>query len=103
MEILVCFFIFSILFFFLETKYSFHLDHLTSFALLLDSGSGSEGYVIAWLSLGFVCVGIIAILIAIILIEVKYTVKQRKMHSTLRAISSMSDKPELSSGRSANL
>ena len=54
-------------------------DHLTSFALLLQGlgntdpcASDSSGRVLVWLSLAFVCVAIIAVLVGVVIIEIRH-------------------------------
>ena len=56
-------------------------DHLTSFALLLRGGgntdpckSESTGRVLAWLSLAFICLAIVAVLAGIVIVEIRHRV-----------------------------
>lgn len=67
-------------------------DHLTNFAILLNSNDRSQkcetdsDLLFAWLSLGFVLAAIILIIIAIALIELWYLSKDFKKYRTLALI-----------------
>jgi len=56
--------------------------HLTNFALLLSGGKGDpcgseEDYLIAWISLAFICTAIILTFLAAILVEIRVRLKHR--------------------------
>eukprot|EP00012_Vannella_robusta_P010712 CAMPEP_0206203140 /NCGR_PEP_ID=MMETSP0166-20121206/12633_1 /ASSEMBLY_ACC=CAM_ASM_000260 /TAXON_ID=95228 /ORGANISM="Vannella robusta, Strain DIVA3 518/3/11/1/6" /LENGTH=185 /DNA_ID=CAMNT_0053622283 /DNA_START=41 /DNA_END=598 /DNA_ORIENTATION=- len=78
----------------LEQEGSFYCgdtDHLTSFALLLDGGSGGgdpcsssdEDYVLAWISLALVAASITFITIIIIIFEIRHRRQVKKMNAIL--------------------
>ena len=71
-------------------------DHLTSFALLLDStGSSSEDLVFFWLSAALIGASIICILVSIVIIEIRYKRLTHKREQTLEMISRLQEEDSL--------
>lgn len=69
-------------------------DHLTSFALLLDSsagsgdkcGSESTNYVIAYLSIAFISAAIVAVIVLAVLVEIRLRVKAYMLENEFRTM-----------------
>lgn len=65
--------------------------HLTNFALLLSGGNGDpcgsdEDYLIAWISLAFICAALCLTFVAAILVEIRVRIKHRESHSRKRPV-----------------
>lgn len=62
--------------------------HATNFALLLggNDNSGTEEYIIAWLSLAFVGLAIILVVVAVFAYEGVFRVKKHKAHSSMKSM-----------------
>jgi hypothetical protein len=70
-----------------EKRLIYYLDHLTSFALLLQGGNKENGdpcssvssnNTLSWLTLGFVAAAIFVVLISIVLVEILFRWKISK-------------------------
>ena len=90
MENQVCFF-HSFIKYFVIYIYVF-LDHLTSFALLLN-GNGNdpcddnqEDYIITWISLAFVALAIIIVFVGIVFLEIKIRIKTHQQNKNMNSL-----------------
>ena len=68
------------------------LDHLTSFALLLN-GNGNdpcddnqEDYIITWISLAFVALAIIIVFVGIVFLEIKIRIKTHQQNKNMNSL-----------------
>lgn len=86
-------------------------DHFTNFALLLtgltsnnkagDCESPKEDYVLAWISLAFICAAIVIVALSVVVVEYRYSYKKSKVNKRLRDIKNMSgdERPTLSASQ----